>query len=403
MKVDQSVIGGLNRTNILELIRTNESISRSELSKMTHLSLPTVMKITDDLIAKGLVIDYAKGESTGGKPPRLLKFNYQVGYIVGIDINYHRIDAILMDLNATVKKECSHDMHSRITGNRFKQILLELLNEVMDVPDIGRQQVLGIGISAKIGSGSRVDLLEKQSFFGFERQEIQDYLRRYFAMPIIFEDNVCAMAMGEKTVGSARQVENFLFIHFGYEIDSAIVIDRRIYHGSSGRAGGIGHFVVDTDGELCSCGKRGCLNTVAGQKAIGERAKEIVSRLKEGEYSMMLDMVFGNVDQINFYTVVEAAENGDKAAINILMEAVRTVGEAINNVVLLIDPDVIFVSGKIVDCSLIFMKNLREYVKNSQKGRDFPVEIEVSNLGHHVGAIGAASSVLKQFLKDGAI
>ena len=93
MKVDQKVINGLNKNNILELIRLYAPISRAELSRRTHLSLPAVMKITDGLIARGIVTDETVGKSTGGKPPRLLEFNYRAGYIIGVDIDYEVLGA----------------------------------------------------------------------------------------------------------------------------------------------------------------------------------------------------------------------------------------------------------------------------------------------------------------------
>ena len=108
------------------------------------------------------------------------------------------------------------------------------------------------------------------------------------------------------------------------------------------------------------------------------------------------------IKDIDFYTVIEAAESGDRLATEILCDAARAVGYILCNAVLLLDLRVIVISGKIVDCSKMFTKELREYIRIHQPdSEDCAIEIRTSNLGRHIGAIGAASNVLNRFLKDG--
>lgn len=402
MKVDQKVINGINRNNILELIRLNDPISRTELAKRSNLSLPAVMKITDELVARGIVTDNIKGKSTGGKPPKLLKFNYRAGYIIGVDIDYHRIDAILMDLGANVVQEASHDIHTHMTSQMLTDILVRILHSLIE--DSGKElnHILGIGISTMGVSDSAVAASSRHPLYGCDREELRDLLEQIFGLQVYFESSIYAKAIGEKMVGNAQRLENFLFVDFDYEIEAAIVIDRHIYYGDGGKAGAIGHMVVDKNGLRCACGKRGCLNTIAGQKALGERARAVTADLEQGEYSMMLDMVYGHIEQIDFYTVIEAAENQDKQALEILMGAVEAVGETLNNLISLLDLETIIVSGKIVDCSKSFISQLKKYIKQNQTATGAgPVTIRTTNLGRHIGAIGAATNVLSRFLKNG--
>lgn len=403
MKVDQRVINGINKNNVLELIRLNDSISRAELARQTKLSLPTVMKITEEFIAQGIVSDYAMGKSTGGKPPKLLRFNYQAGYIIGVDIDNYRIDAILMDLKADLICERSHDIHVHMRSEAFADVLVRTLQVLIEESGMKKNQILGIGISTA-GSSETVPQRAPQAYLcGCGEKELEKLLSQTFRLPVVFESSVYAKALGEKMVGNAANIENFVFVDFGYEVSAAVVIDHHLYNGSHRRAGALGHTVVDCTGRKCSCGKTGCLNTIASQRAIGEQAREVVEALNPGEYSMMFDMVYGHTEDVNFYTVIEAAENGDRKAREIMENVVRYSAGALDSMIELLDPEVIFVSGKIVDGSRMFIRKLRQYMESSQAGGASRVEIITSKLGPHMGAIGAASNVLDLFLRDGVV
>ena len=403
MKIDQRVINGLNKNNILELIRLYAPISRAELSRRTHLSLPAVMKITDGLIARGIVTDETVGKSTGGKPPRLLEFNYRAGYIIGVDIDYHRVDTILMDLSANVVEECSHDIHASMAKDDIRDTLVETLRTLLHKAEDNNRldYILGIGVSADGNTDFFPAFARDPRLYVEIQGEIAAFLEETFHYPVYLEKSIYAKAMGEKMVGDARDTRNFLFVNFGQKIESALIFEKRIFRGDLGKAGAIGHVMVKRDGKKCDCGKRGCLNTIAGQKAIGDRGREAVSALKEGQYSMLLDMVYGHKEQVDFYTVIEAAENSDRQAVEIMTETVQAVGDTLINLATLLDVRTIIVSGKLVDCSRRFVRALRNYFKENQPvSEGAPVVIRTSRLGRHIGAIGAASSVLNRFLKD---
>ena len=403
VKVDQRVINGINKNNVLELIRQSDAISRAELARQTQLSLPTVMKITEELIAQGIVCDYAKGKSTGGKPPKLLRFNYQAGYIIGVDIDNYRMDAILMDLKAGLVCERSHDIHAHMRGETFADMLVRMLRTLIEESGMRKSQILGIGISTTGGSEAASHPSLREYLCGWGEKGLEELLARTFELPVVFENSVYAKALGEKMVGNAANIENFVFVDFGHEVSAAIVVDHQLYNGSHGRAGDLGHMIVEPQGYPCKCGKKGCLNTIASQRAIGERAKEMVAALKPGEYSMMFDMVYGHVEHINFYTVIEAAENGDRTAQEILGDVVRRAGGALCGITGILDPEVIFVSGKIVDGSRMFIRELKQFIESGQAYGASQVEVRTSSLGPHIGAIGAASNVLNLFLRDGAV
>ena len=403
MKVDQRYINGVNKNNVLEMIRMNEPISRAEIARRTKLSLPTIMKITDELVAQGVLIDNIKGKSTGGKPPKLLCFNYQVGYIIGVDIDYHRIDAILMDLDASLVQEISHDIHSQMTYDTFLDLLQEVLEFLVREAEKNSVKLLGIGISmTEILAAAKKDSESQVLQYDCTEEKLKEILKKKFNLPVYFENRIYAKAIGEKMVGNAQQIGNFIFVNLGYEIEAALVLENGVYHGDRGLAGNIGCLTVGEKCQVTFGEERMTLNEVAGQEAIGKRARKAISNLDPDDYSMMLDLEYGQIKDIDFYTVIEAAESGDRLATEILCDAASAVGYILCNTVLLLDLRVIVISGKIVDCSKMFTKELREYIRIHQPdSEDCAIEIRTSNLGRHIGAIGAASNVLNRFLKDG--
>jgi len=399
MKVDKSVINSVNKRNVLEIIRNNSPISKTEISKKADLTLPTVMKIVDELAEKNLVLNLGKGVSSGGKPPQMLEFNGEAYYIIGIDVNDYRIDAIIMDLNANIITERIRDIQPRDSSSRIIEYIKELISHMISEPTIDNRKILGIGIGILGLVNTEKGKVVYSSAFNWRDADILMSLKRSFPYPVILDNGTRAMAMGEKIVGHARDVQNFVCINFGYGIDSAIVMDGSLYYGNAEVSGSLGHVSVKKDGPLCVCGNIGCLDTIASPNAMVGRAKELVCKMPRGKISQMLNLVYGDVDQIDIYTILEAAENGDETACSILIESAEYLAMAVASLMNIVDPEVIILEGKILRSSKLFLKELMQNIKGRKMKFTGELKMEFSDLGKHVGAIGAASFILDNFLK----
>lgn len=404
MKIDKFAINNINKRNILNIVRNVDQISRVELAQLTNLSLPTVMKLVDEFIDRGIILDLGSGISTGGKPPKLLRFNYQSHYIIGVDINSNRIDVILMDIAAKIVCAKIRDIGKYCSGEQVIQYTKDLIHSVMETSGISKEIILGIGIGIEGIIDNKAGVLQEFPAFGWSDIDVGTPIREAFELPVIVDNDTRAMAMGEKLVGIACETENFICINMNYNVDAALVLDGSLHYGGGFSPGAVGHTTVERNGRLCECGRKGCLNTAAAPRAIEQRAKELISSLKRGQTSQILDMVYGHADWINIYTVMDAAENGDEIAIKLIREMADSMSMAIMNMICLLNPEMIIIEGKIARNSHIFRKELKSsLMREREKIFHNTFRLELSSLGKHLCAIGAASFILSGFIESGGV
>jgi predicted NBD/HSP70 family sugar kinase len=212
--------------------------------------------------------------------------------------------------------------------------------------------------------------------------------------PIYLEDCSRALALGEKWFGSAKNEENFICLDIGAGIGCAIFQKNRLYTGSTNFAGELGHTKVTPDGEICSCGNRGCLETVASGWALVKQAK---CRMSKGEKTLILDLCNGNLDAIDADMIFRAAHNGDALATDLLTVASKYLGMGIANLINLLNPELIVLSGHfstIEDFSLLSLKEkVRQYALPESYEK---VKIVTSLLGDDAAVLGATTLILDQ-------
>lgn len=396
--------GNNNKKRILDIIRNSGEISRAEIASMTSLSLPSVMKLVDEFIEKGLVIDIGAGVSTGGKPPKMLKFNFNSHYIIGIDIDSDRIDGIIMDMAANVLCSSIHDIGCYTTSKQVTDYIIVLIEKLISEAGVDIGRILGVGIGIEGIVDSRKGILKMFHAFDWKNVDFVTPIKKHFPFEVMVDNNTRAMAMGEKLVGIAKDVDNFICVNVNYDVDSAIVVDGKLYYGACSNAGAMGHMTVEKDGAMCECGRRGCLNTVVSPRRIEAEARERVSKLKVGDSSQILDMAYGHVNYIDMYILMDAAENKDRLALEILKSAADDMAIALMNVICIINPQMVIINGKIASNSRTFFEELKKKVTNENNmltGNQ--IKIIKASLGKHLNAIGAASFVLDRFIENGGI
>ncbi len=396
MKVDKSVINLINRRNVLDMVRLNGPVSKSELSQMTSLSLPTVMKIIEEFKASGVVLESGKGVSTGGKPPSIVEFNYRSGNILGVDINEYRIDVILMDLAANVICERTQDVDRCTSCQRIIDQLKLLVRSIIDEAVVEERSILGIGIGIYGIVDAATGTVVSSPMFNWHDIDLLQPLEEAFHFPVIIDNGTRAMALGEKMVGHAKEAENFLYVNFGYDIDAALLINGGLYYGASSQAGSLGEAPILLDGQFRT------LNELATARGIEEQAIRKVCSLSRGEDSLILDMVFGHSDRINIYTIIEAANNGDKIAAQLLEDGAKYAAMAVKSTITMFDPELIILEGKLPRRGEIFLHSFKQTLQElTADRRGCPVRVFFSDLGKHVGAIGAASFILSRYIEVG--
>jgi len=400
MRVDKTFINTINKQNVINIIRDQGPIFKAEISRVTGLSIPTIMKSTDEFIKKGLVREIGKSESSGrGKPPELLEFIPDSYYIIGVDIGTTNIVTVLMDLSAKIiykqmvptgAKDCAD-----VIINRVIDSITNTINHV----NIEEEKILGIGIGMPGLLDSQNGIVQFSPDFGWENIDLLGPIKAYFNMTIIIDNVTRAMAMGEKWFGMGHGIDNFMCINLGYGIGAAIVINGEVYSGFSGSSGEFGHMTLEKNGPLCDCGNYGCLEALSSANAISKKARFY---LEKGEESVIKDMVGGNLELIEAKSVFDAANLGDKLASEIINEAIEYLGISVASIVNLLDPELIILEGGVARAGDILVDNLHKVVnRRKMKYAGKNTRIILSKLGEDAAAIGAASFLLKRLIESG--
>ena len=224
---------------------------------------------------------------------------------------------------------------------------------------------------------------------GFENVPLTKYLSEKLKIPVILENDANAAAYGEFKAGKAKNTENFIAFTIGTGIGSGVVLDGKIYRGTNGIAGELGHSVIKLGGRQCSCGRKGCIDVYASATGLITTTKEAMEANKE---SLMWQLSEGDIKKVTGITAFKAARQNDKTALEVVNSYIEVLAAAITNIINTFQPDMITIAGGISkegDYLLNPIKKLveKESLKNSTK--PFP-KIEIAELQDKAGVIGAS-------------
>ncbi len=380
---NRDLIRNINRSIILNAIKSKGLISRAELAHETNLSPATVTSIIADLITQGLVFEKEAGESNGGRRPILLSLNPLGGLVIGVKLMENRAVAVLTDLNSNVLFKDQIDItDSHVDG--VVDSLAALVQDILNQSSLNKEKLLGVGVGLAGVVDSKKGILRQSPFFGWKDTPLRDLLQAKLSVPVYIDNDVNTLALGEKWLGQGLPEDNFIVITVGRGIGMGMVINGQIYRGKSGGAGEFGHTCVDPNGPMCSCGKLGCLESY-----LGDRALLATARKQVGE------------EILSFEDFLQKAYNGNAAAAAVLANAGNLLGVEIANLVNILDPKLILISGEGVHMGDLFFSALRDsFHQNVMPGLANDTEIRVMPLGDDTWASAAASVVIGELFNS---
>ena len=307
--------------------------------------------------------------------------------ILGIDIGSAHVKAGMVDENGAIV--ASRSMHTPGDLDTFQMELDEAVRWLIDATEFPGG--VGVGCKGVIDPDStRIDLLPGSLHY-LEGQRLSDLVGLSDAAPV-FADNDARVALaGEMVWGAARGLRNVMMLTLGNGVGGAVIANGQILRGHSGIAGLLGHITVEADGARCSCGNRGCLETVFSARAIESEARAAVHR----GCASTLTRLFREQPQLaTCRTVFQAAAEGDGLSREIVANAIHKLAAAMAGLLHVFDPEVAIVGGQLADAGADLLGPLQEQVWERSRGllgRDVPiVEQEVADKSGIVGAAGLA-------------
>lgn len=379
-----------NKGKILRQIIAKKTINRSALAKLASISIPSVMAITDELIERNLIHSVGKGESNGGKRPELLSVIADSEYYVGVDIGKGSIRLIIADLSQTIVFGKQEKTGSTEQPELFCDRLYKFITQCIVDSKIDDTKIVGVGIAMPGLINSETGHVIFSPDFSWSDIPLQQWMEEKLNYPTIVENANRALALSESNY--IMNTDQTIFcVNLGHGIGGALVQNGKLFLGSSGTSGEIGHITMDKNGPLCSCGNVGCLEALASGDAIAKQGQTVVV---DGQETLLSQLCENNINNIDAKMVFDAAKQGDFASKLILNNACEYIGIALSNTINLLDPDTIILCGGLIKNGDLLTKPVIASAKKHrmrQAGRY--VKIIPSSNGDYATAIGASQIV----------
>jgi glucokinase-like ROK family protein len=387
---------------VLEEIRRGRSRSRSELVQRTGLGRATVSRRVGELLDRGLIVAGDMGPSTGGRPPRQLRFRALAGHLLVADLGATSIDVAVTTLDGRIlghrAEPARIEAGPEAVLGRVDELFASLLRSTAAIP--GRLWGIGIGVPGpvefKTGRPISPPIMP-----GWDAYPIRDRFTDRYGAPVWVDNDVNVLALGEWRSGVAAGHDDVVVIKLGTGIGAGIVSDGRLHRGAKGAAGDVGHVqVVDDASVVCRCGNIGCLEALAGGAAL---ARDGEAAARSGR-SKQLQAVLGLRGAISAEDVARAAAMGDPLAVALFVDAGQRIGAMLASIVNFFNPSLIVIGGGVANGPEQLLAAVRETVY----GRSLPLatrelQIRRSTLGGLAGVIGAAWMVTDQLFAVGSL
>jgi predicted NBD/HSP70 family sugar kinase len=381
------VPAGAGAGAMLSLIRQGRATTRGDLAALTGMARSTVAQRVEALIAGQLVYEAEEGPSTGGRPPRTFVFNQAAGVVLAADLGATHSRIAMTDLGGEVLAEHAEELEIASGPEKVLAWLRSAFDRLLDESGRTRADVRGVGVGVpgpvEFATGRPVN---PPIMPGWDNHPVSDELGDHYDAPVLVDNDVNIMALGEHW-SAWPLAEHLLYVKVGTGIGCGIVAGGEIHRGAEGAAGDIGHIGVTSDESVvCRCGNVGCLEAVAGGRAIAGRLREL------------------GLDAESSRDVVAQVRAGNPDAVRLVREAGRTLGDVLASVVNFFNPAVIVMGGDVAEAHEQLLAGVREVVYQ----RSLPLatrhlRVVRSSLGDRAGVMGAAVMVIEHVLSPEAV
>ncbi|EAZ80005.1 ROK family transcriptional regulator [Algoriphagus machipongonensis] len=387
----------LNKIKIIKNLYLKGANTASEICSEVGISLPTVNALLGDLMNSGEVIKHGRAESQGGRKPDLYRLAEDAFYVLSVDLSRFQVNLALYSCNQSLA--ASKESH-KITLNNEKETfdkLCDIIDEYLVKTGIPSEKIIAIGFSMPglLDSIGGVNY----TYLKFGKKSLLENLEERFSKKIFLENDARAMTLAEFKFGSEHSHKNVLGIFVGWGIGLGIIIDGKIYQGASGFAGEFSHSpIFESRDVTCTCGKKGCLESVASGTAIVKMAEEAI---KLDPDSILARMVRDHQGELEPALVVEAALAGDQRAITILSEAGLDLGRGISILIQLLNPELIIIGGSVAEANQYLITPIQQALNiySMAKSRE-KSQLALYQLGEDVGLLGGVAVVNEKLFED---
>lgn len=379
--IDGFLVSDKAAADVFGAILSRGPISRSQVARLTGLSQSTITKAVKPMLAAGYLVEEREETQRRGRPANPLRVSTDRHYALGIKLSPHEIVAVVANPRAEVLASTRRGLPGRGVDEVTAEIG-DVVGELLESQPEFTARVEGLGLAL----GGLVDArgtLHYSPLLGWRDVPLASMLQTATGLYTIVENDVNALAVEEQLFGAGRGVSTFAVVTVGAGVGCGLVVHGELVHGAGGMAGEIGHLALDPDGDLCACGNRGCLETIASDRAI------LSSIARDGGPFLT--------------SIGEAAllaREGDAKARAAFATAGAALGRALAMLANIVNPSRVVLSGEGVVASDLLMYHLSEALDRHTFSSAGIPEIVTRPLSDETWARGAAANVLRHLISS---
>ena len=374
---NRTLIRAINRSNVLNSVKIFGPIARTDIARKLSLSPATISGITAELIENNLIYEKEAGDSKGGRRPILLAINPRGGYVIGFKLTEDHVTGVLTDLKSSVIANITSSLKGRSPQDVIRAFE-DGVKELLVLGKVKKSKLRGVGIGLAGIVDSQRGILRHSPFLGWDNVPLGDMLEKRLSVPVTVDNDVNTLTFNEQWFGIGQGIDNFLTVTIGRGVGLGMVINGQLYRGPHGSSGEFGHMVMDPNGPVCDCGNRGCLEALIADPGVLRKARKVF-----GDQDLTMDDLLG------------LAQNGNIKAVNIFSEVGNTLARGIANLINVLSPGLIIISGEGVRAGdLIFDPMRNALPKYIMPGLAKDTEIRIDTWDDNAWARGAAGLVL---------
>jgi predicted NBD/HSP70 family sugar kinase len=375
---DASPVGvrASNRERVLALLRARGPMTQADLARASGLSPATISSIAREL-REDAWLEGAHGE--GPARGRALALSRSAGVAVGIDFGHSHVRVAIADLGHTVLAEAEEALDVDHEAHEGVALAGRLVRALLDDVGVGAERVTGAGMGLpgplRSDGGEVGDSAILPGWIGSRPEAL---MRAELGLAVRVENDANLGALAEIVWGAGRGCADLVYVKVATGVGAGLVLNGRLYRGSGGTAGEIGHVTIDDTGPVCRCGNRGCLEAFAGAEAVLEPL-----RRRHG-------------DRLTLRQVVLAAQAGDVGCRRVIADAGRALGTALAGACNLLAPERVLVGGELAQAGELLLEPLRTSLARSAIAATREVPVLGGVLGERAEVLGAVALVLRE-------
>jgi len=383
------------KKKILQLLYSHEKLSGPVISKRLGISLPTALSILNELTESDFVEIKGAGKSSGGRKPTLFGLADDSLFVVACELGrYSGKITVYNPHNKQITPVLNFE--TSIDDDKLTDKIYENAQELIKNNNIKADRILAVGLTMPglIDEEKGVNYTIKNSTY----QNVGERLEKKFGKMVYVNNDARMQAYGEYIFGAAKGHDNAIVVNWSWGVGLGMIFGGKLYNGASGFAGELSHIQLIENGNLCICGKRGCLETVTSAYVL---LREAAKGIKDNKVSQLTENYNGNVENLKPEDIISAARSGDEFSIQLLHQLGLALGKGLSVTIQLVNPGIIVLGGPISAANQFVLNPIQQSLnKYCLEQIVANTEIVISDIWDQSGLLGITAMLFKKLFSD---